>query len=185
MRTCASESNRKARGLLVLAIILMAGLTFAQDGPVMLERQPTTEEVQARTILEYWTPERMRGARPKPFPEGLVTGAERESSVAAELPLDASVGYAPGWRPGRGPQPGPDAHIEFTPDDPLYEYLMGGEQLQTSPPLRRLVFRQIMAIMHPSTASRGIRETPKAIRLRLLASYSSLKAVLISSARRL
>jgi V8-like Glu-specific endopeptidase len=134
MRTCASESNRKARGLLVLAIILMAGLAFAQDGPVLLERQPATEEVQARTILEYWTPERMRGARPKPFPEGLVTGAERESSVAAELPLDASVGYAPGWRPGRGPQPGPDAHIELTPDDPLYEYLMGGEQLQTSPP---------------------------------------------------
>jgi hypothetical protein len=76
----------------------------------------------------------MREARPKPFPEVLVAGTEGESNVAAELPSDASVGYAPGWRPGIGPQPGTEARLEIAPDDPLYEILLGGEQPQTSPP---------------------------------------------------
>jgi hypothetical protein len=97
MHTWASESNRGVRGLLILAVILAAGRVFAQNGPVLMRQQPASEEVQARAILDYWTPQRMREARPKPFPEVLVAGSEGESSLAAELPSDASVGYAPGW----------------------------------------------------------------------------------------
>jgi V8-like Glu-specific endopeptidase len=134
MHTWASESNRGVRGLLILAVILAAGRVFAQNGPVLMRQQPASEEVQARAILDYWTPQRMREARPKPFPEVLVAGSEGESSLAAELPSDASVGYAPGWRPGLGPQPGAEARLEITPDDPLYEILLGGEQPQVSPP---------------------------------------------------
>lgn len=119
---------------LLLAILLLTGSALAQDGPVFMTLQEDTDEVQAQAIMDYWTPERMRQALPKPFPAALATGAEAKSHEAAELSPDEVPGLAPGWRPGLRRQPGPDERIEISSDDPLYQVLTGGDQLQTAPP---------------------------------------------------
>jgi V8-like Glu-specific endopeptidase len=119
--------------VMAVALALMTGSTFAQNGPVSMTLQPAIE-AQAQAIREYWTPERMRGATPMPFPAAPVTGAEVTTSAETELPPEAYPGFAPGWRPGRAPQPDSGSRIEITPDDPQYQLLFGGEQPQTSPP---------------------------------------------------
>jgi len=129
-----AEWAHRLKILLILASLLGTGSAFAQDGPVLMELQPDTDEAQAQAIRDYWTLERMQEAIPMPFPEALVTGDDVESSAAAELPPDALPGFAPGWRPGLGRQPSAEERIEISPDDPLYQFLMGGEEPQTTPP---------------------------------------------------
>jgi hypothetical protein len=133
MGTCHLEWTTGAGGLLVLAIMLLVGSAVAQDRPVLMDIEPDIS-AQAQAVLDYWTPERMRRASPKPFPAVPITGAEVPIDAEAELPPDAYPGFAQGWRPGLGSQPDSDSRIDITPDHPLYESLVGAEQPQTSPP---------------------------------------------------
>jgi V8-like Glu-specific endopeptidase len=125
--------TRRLRRPLLLAIVLMTGTAFAADGPVLLPL-PSAAEVHAQATEAYWTPERMGEALPTPFPRVTVTGTEVAISPQAGLPVEASPGFALGWRPGRAPQPDAGSRIEITPDNPLYQVFFGGEQPQTSPP---------------------------------------------------
>ncbi len=135
MYTRNSGYTTRANTAFALAIILAPASSFAADeGPVIMK--PTDRE-QRQSIQEYWTPERMKNAIPKPFPAlpQVMTNDQKEGVPASTGPQpDALPGLSPGWRPGGGPQPGPGALIELSPGDPVYASSTGGNQLQTSPP---------------------------------------------------
>ena len=121
--------------VMMLLVLAAYGLSWGQqdDGPVMMEVQQDFE-TQAQSIQEYWTPERMKNAKPMPLPKA-VTGPEPEINAEFQLAPGEYPSFAPGWRPGsKRPQPGPDDYIEITPNDSLYQSLLGGNQLQTSQP---------------------------------------------------
>src|SRR5262245_27853009 len=55
-------------GIAVAVIMLAAtGRLLAQQGP-QTSGGGNSLEAQAAAVLDYWTPERMNSARPKPFP---------------------------------------------------------------------------------------------------------------------
>jgi hypothetical protein len=70
MRIWAAEANRGVRGLLILAIILVAGRAFAQNGPVLMPRQPASEEVQARAVPGLLDTSTYEGGSSEAFPGG-------------------------------------------------------------------------------------------------------------------
>jgi hypothetical protein len=90
MQTGTSESVKKVRVPLILAVILIAGNVFAQDGPVSREGQQIIEtQAQERLRSAIPKPFPERTAIPKPFPEVLGRGAELGVGAEATLPSDA------------------------------------------------------------------------------------------------
>jgi V8-like Glu-specific endopeptidase len=142
MRTCQNNLARKMGVSLAAAVVLAVGSVHAQQGPVTSEPASSAQneplsETQAAAVLNYWTPERMKAAREKPFPRAVVQrGVAEVQSFSDALALDqtARPGYAPGWRPGQGKQPAADARVEIALDDPQYQSLLGGDLTQTTPP---------------------------------------------------
>lgn len=59
----------------------------------------TSEDVE-----EYWTEERMRKAKPIPFPDAVIPKHGQETVPQEGLPTDALPGYTPGNALGRGQQ---------------------------------------------------------------------------------
>src|SRR5262245_2905054 len=100
--------------------VMIPCLASAQSGPV-LNQSAAVNAIQAQIAAEaYWTPERMASAIPMPL--GGIHGFRRESSKARkDTPTDITrppTGtpiLVPGWRPGSGPQPSPNTHIEIAP----------------------------------------------------------------------
>lgn len=107
----------------VAGILVLAGITQAQG--VEGDRSPhssalsvseaapdgaTLSSGQVAAVEEYWTPERMAGAKPMAA-EVVVDDADLGSPVASEVP--GPPGFVPGWAPGSGPQPDASSSSEL------------------------------------------------------------------------
>jgi V8-like Glu-specific endopeptidase len=140
MRTCQINFARKMGVSLAAAIVVATGSVFAQQGPVSSASAPTANsadafQAQATAILDYWTPERMRGARAKTFPRAARgAGSDVQSVQSFSFDPTATPGYAPGWRPGAAAQPGADSHVDIAFDDKQYQQLLAAVLPQTAPP---------------------------------------------------
>src|SRR5262249_32996879 len=97
--------KRRSRTLLCLWISCAGAAAHAQsqyepDQPVRAQTQAAT---QAASVASYWTPERMRQAKPMPTPARVVRASELTASSALDDGLAAAgaePGYAAGCRPG-------------------------------------------------------------------------------------
>ncbi len=134
MQTCPINLARKMSVSLAAAIVIAAGGDVFAQGPVVSPNSNALE-TQAAATLSYWTPERMRTARAKPFPRARVqAGSELQSAEAIALDPTANPGYAPGWRPGRTAQPNAETKFDVAFDDAQYQQMLAGNQLMTTPP---------------------------------------------------
>ena len=138
MRTCQTNLARKMGVSLAAAMVLATGSAFAQ-GPVgsatSAPNGANALQAEGAAILNYWTPERIKGARPKPFPNAVVrAGSEVESLQTFSSDPTATPGYAPGWRPGAGAQPTAETRVEIALDDVEYQQMLAGNLPQTTPP---------------------------------------------------
>jgi hypothetical protein len=61
----------------------------------------------AEDVGEYWTEERMRKAKPRPFPEAVIPEDGNTTNPNEGLPSDAGHGNVPGQAPGSGQQSSP------------------------------------------------------------------------------
>jgi V8-like Glu-specific endopeptidase len=162
----------------MMAIILASGSTFAQgpvsmeppvadsaatpsdgNGPVSIKLPAPADSAAVQSVINYWTPQRMKEATPIPMPtvkSNSFGQPQAEIRQQSELPLNAYPGFAPGWTPeSKLPQPSPESRIEITPSDPngmlkrenlispesttiednsLFKEMAGGAQPQASPP---------------------------------------------------
>ena len=140
MRTCQINLARKMGVSLAAALVMATGSIFAQQGPVTSDSAPAVNgaasfQAQATEILNYWTPERMRGARAKGFPRAAArAGSDVQSTQTFSFDPTATPGYAPGWRPGSARQPGADTRVDIALDDKQYQQLLAGVLPQTAPP---------------------------------------------------
>lgn len=113
------QSAWVAMAFLALAVIANPRVAAAQQGPVSNTNE--AQQQSAGATAGYWTAERMRNAIPKDL--GVVTANATTQKSGPSLPADAVPGFAPGWKPGSGPQPDTNA-----------AFIMGDVQPQTSPP---------------------------------------------------
>ena len=131
MRTCHVDLARKMGISLATALMLAPGSALAQ-GPLS---SGSDVQTQAEATYSYWTPERLKTARAKPFPRAVVrSGSETQAVEIFTLDPTATPGFAPGWRPSRTPQPGAGARFDIAQDDPQYQAMLGGNLPQTTPP---------------------------------------------------
>lgn len=133
MRSRHADLARKVGVSLAATYVLATGSAFAHQGPVTNGFDVFQSEAFA--TLNYWTPERIRSAVAKPFPRGaLRPGSEAQSAEALAFDPTATIGFAPGWRPGLLRQPTPDTRFKISGDDPQYQQLLAGNLPQTTPP---------------------------------------------------
>ncbi|SDW62608.1 trypsin-like serine peptidase [Thiocapsa roseopersicina] len=89
--------------LTVSPVGLSQGRGDPAPGPVSMP--PEQQKTQAGDVHEYWTPERMQNAQPRPLP-GAVVSEEQLSRPAQEADIPAgSPILVPGWSPGSGEPP--------------------------------------------------------------------------------
>ena len=73
---------------------------------VSIDRQDTSMQTD-EDVRKYWTDERMRNAKPMPFPEAVVSEDGQAIVPKESLPADALPGNAPGSAPDSGQQSDP------------------------------------------------------------------------------
>lgn len=82
-----------------VALATLGGaLRAQQEGPVS---DIGLSDRDAQAVLEYWTPERMASATPRPMPTALVEAGS--VVVTSERQLSGDPGWVNGWQPGTGP----------------------------------------------------------------------------------
>lgn len=131
MKQSLVQMSSAKRHLIASASLLAFGSAFAQQGPVMTGKDMEVHLdalTAARATVEYWTPERMKAAKAKPFPSVFIRGAE--VNALADITSDLIPGGARGWN-ARGAPPDANAGIQLEMSDAQ----MGTLDLpQTTPP---------------------------------------------------
>jgi V8-like Glu-specific endopeptidase len=125
--------KRRIRTVLCIWTSCLGATAHAQsayepDQPQHAQAQLAT---QAASVVAYWTPERMRRAKPMPTPARVIRSSELTTSSAADEDLAAAgaePGYANGCRPGAANCRSVERVI--SPDSPLYAAAMGSAQPQ-------------------------------------------------------
>jgi len=113
-----------------LAVIFLAGIAFAQDGPVYKDLEQGRG--QSKDVGKYWTADRMSNAIPMPV--GTVASPKSAEPIEIELYPDAVPGYAPGLDPrSKASQQDASEPFEISLDE-MYNLTQGVVQPQTSPP---------------------------------------------------
>ncbi len=118
----------------LMTLSLAMGNTYAK-GPDNRLDNPNSKGQEASIdaqIKNYWTPDRLKDAKPLEVPTRAYDDYTLSNSLKAPGPIidpntgePAAPGYAPGWAPGQGQQPGPEEVKILKPSDPLYALATG------------------------------------------------------------
>ncbi len=91
----------------VLLSVSQLGLTQDRDDPTPgpVSMPPDQQKLQAGDVNDYWTPERMQSAQPRPL-SGVVVSDEqlRRATQEADVPVGPPI-LVPGWSPDSGEPP--------------------------------------------------------------------------------
>jgi hypothetical protein len=112
----------------VLASLSPVGLSQDRSdlapGPVSM--QPDQQKLQAGGVQEYWTPERMQNAQPRPLSEVVVSDEQLlRATQEADVPMGQPI-LVPGWSPEGGEHPplpgeGEQMNLDFEIQDVLLQ----------------------------------------------------------------
>ena len=125
--------KRRIRTLLCIWTSCIGAAAHAQSAyePDQPQRAQAQLATQAASVTAYWTPERMRQAKPMPTPARVIRASELAASSALDDGLAAAgaePGYANGCRPGAENCRSVE-HV-ISPDNALYAEMIGLAQPQ-------------------------------------------------------
>jgi len=87
--------------MLLVGVILLSGTAFAEDGGPVFKN--TDKGEQSQDVEEYWTPERMKDAKPMPLPAVPTPQGTGDEVESGSQPDEPSEGAVPGADPGMVP----------------------------------------------------------------------------------